>query len=321
MDKIMNFSFRAISGIILLILYMFIITIASNLYGNGTHVMFDNRIADIFCVCIAGIITSIWYFLSAKLFRLGYEKVWDYIPSAVLFFISCYGVAVCVTISDLPEYILFMYIAGNCIYAFVFYVIRRIQRATYSDMIKRIMSTFMLFGVYVLITKRADYFMKRYSLGGRAVTVLICMGIALIVTLIYYLVSVKLLKLSYEGKSVLETIVIFSFVNLIFCVMTAEAQDYDFSPISLLGQSLINSIVYFFLYAQGSLVSFIISCIWRTFKEEKNKDVDGYLEEKENRGANEYVTEDEDLPMGSSKIILIPGIDEDFKGEGSSSDS
>lgn len=319
MDKIMNFSFRAISGIILLALYMFIITIAGNLYGNGTYVMFDNRIADIFCVCMAGIITSIWYFLSMKLFRLEYEKGSDYIPSAVLFFISWYGMAVSDAISDLPEYILLMYVAGNCIYAFVFYVIRRIQRATYSDMIKRMMSTFMLFGAYVLITKRADYFMERYSLGGRAGTALVCMGIALIVTLIYYLVSVKLLKLSYEGKVVLETIVIFMFVNLIFCVMTAEANDHDFFPISLLGQSLINSIVYLFLFAQGSLVSFIISCIWRTFKEEKNKGVDGYLEE--NRGANEYGTEDEDLPMGSSKIILIPGIDEDLKEEGSSSDN
>lgn len=120
MDKIKKFFVMGLSGIVLFIVYIFIAFVAASICGYGINNISENRIDLIICVCIAGIITLILYSLSMKILGIGYEKVSDYIPSAVLFCSICFGMCIMNSYSGsvifICGYLLVMYVVANAIH-------------------------------------------------------------------------------------------------------------------------------------------------------------------------------------------------------------
>lgn len=198
-----------------------------------------------------------------------------------------------------------------------------------KDLLKRAVSVAILIYIYSLImTDDVDIF-------GDSIDFFVRTGITVIVTLIYYFISTKYLKISYDNKGLDRTAAVFMFINLIFCFVSAD------SMMQGIFKAYLSSIMYAYIVVAAFGIIYMCRCIKRRvhgdgayrktakdFSSGRKKDID--RRKKENESDDEYskegktgdgnLTYDEDLPVGSSEIILIPGIDENFKEVGSNSD-
>lgn len=145
-----------------------------------------------------------------------------------------------------------------------------------KDLLKRIMSAVILFVIYSLIMIDVDIFRDRIDFFVRT-------GIAVIVTLIYYFISTKYLKISYDNKGLDRSIVIFLTVNFVFCFMAGS-----------MGGGFYGAYLSVFMYAYIGLTAFVIIRICRFIK-------------RKIQGDRAYQQAAEDLDSGGEEVKDITG--------------
>lgn len=306
---------RIIVPVIIYVVYTLIVFFS--LIFDDTYVM------ALSWVCMAVLIAPL-YNIPLKFFYVGNEKVGDYLMSAAIFFVL--GLGSCFILPLVGVYIMCMFIIGNCVYAVCSNIIYYTKKRMYRKIQMMLLSSgigFLLYlsaaiGICFLLNPHNNFFFMSSvssSLNDNDFGFLL-VGLFVIVpiTAIFHFISEKVLKVF------LEKIQDYIF-PLGFFVCVAVILYFAFGSFMDLEMLLISVVIAIFAYIIGNGCFFIIKSIWSGFRKKENRGGDGDLKDEGNRVVDEYWTEGEDLPMGSSEIILIPGIDEDFKEEGSSSDS
>lgn len=324
-DRIIFFAIRAVAAIIIFAVYVLICE-AANIDDNGIV-----SEMGLVCICVAAIVTPIFHFVSTKLLRIDFGGIFKHFMGQMCVFLFIDFLAVLFYhysekddsfynfFGPDPRCILYfiMYVIGVGVYAFGYYFVHSIKNKIYGDMLRKAAAAVIGFPLYLLVTyipiPQIDKEIIPISISWvrdyvEIIPLYIFFGaITVAATVVFHFISEKLLKVFLKKKY--DYFVLMSFFICVAAVLYF-AFKFIFGVNFESGQMVLHSAGAILMYILGNVGLYGVTTERKVDKnrEEKSRAVDGES------------TDDEDLTMGSSEIILIPGIDGDLKDEKSSND-